>query len=128
VNAGRSTCSPFTPPTGALLIVEVKSTVPDVQATLAGVDRKARLAPAIARREGWQARCVGRLLVLPEDRTARRRVAEQAATFAATLPSRNVAVRRWVRAPSGDMRGLIFLSNANLERTRHRVSARAATS
>ena len=33
----------------ALLIIEVKSVVPDVQALLAGVDRKVRIAPAIAR-------------------------------------------------------------------------------
>lgn len=34
----------FHPSTGALLIVEVKSAIPDVQATLAGMDRKARRA------------------------------------------------------------------------------------
>jgi transcriptional regulator with XRE-family HTH domain len=113
---------------GALLVIEVKSTVPDVQAMLAGIDRKARIAPSIARREGWNARMVGRLLVLPDDRTARRRVAAHAATLAATLPSRNVAVRRWVRSPTGDLRGLMFLSGATPGGTRHRVARRQGMS
>ncbi len=40
----------FHPATGALLVVEVKSTVPDVQATLAGIDRKER-SPLASRRD-----------------------------------------------------------------------------
>ena len=39
----------FHPGTGSLLVIEVKSTIPDVQATLAGIDRKARLAASVAR-------------------------------------------------------------------------------
>lgn len=109
--------------TGALLVVEVKSVVPDVQGTLSGIDRKARIAPALARARGWNVTSVGRLLVLPEDRTARRRVARHASTFEATLPERNVEVRRWVREPSGGLRGLVFLTNANQRGARHRVPA-----
>ena len=116
----------YHPETGALLVVEVKSTMPDVQGTLSGVDRKARLAPALARERGWRVTCVGRLLVLPEDRTARRRVARHDATFAATLPDRNREVRRWVGDPAGDLRGLLFLSGANQQGGRHRVSSRRA--
>ncbi len=109
--------------TGALLVVEVKSVVPDVQGTLSGIDRKARIAPALARARGWNVTSVGRLLVLPEDRTARRRVARHVSTFEATLPERNVEVRRWVREPSGALRGLVFLTNANQRGARHRVPA-----
>lgn len=77
--------------TSSLLVVEVKSVVPDVQATLAGIDRKARLAPSIARDRGWAAGSVSRLLVLPDDGTARRRVD----AFGATASRR---LRRDVRA------------------------------
>ena len=41
--------------TGILLVIEVKSVVPDSQATLHGLDRKARLAPQIAAERGWRA-------------------------------------------------------------------------
>lgn len=53
-----------------LLVIEVKSVVPDVQATLSGIDRKARIAPHLARDRGWAVDAVARLLVLPDDRTA----------------------------------------------------------
>jgi transcriptional regulator with XRE-family HTH domain len=91
----------FYPASGCLLVVEVKSVVPDVQATLAGIDRKARLAPQLARDRGWTVRCVSRLLVLPADRTARRRVAQFGSTFNLALPVRTVAARQWIAAPEG---------------------------
>ena len=63
----------FHPPTGTLLVIEVKSVVPDMQAMLSGIDRKGRLAREIARSRGWNVTTVTRLLILPDDRTARRR-------------------------------------------------------
>ncbi len=90
----------FHPATGSLLVIEVKSVVPDMQAMLAGVDRKGRLARDIARERGWQVTSVTRLLVLPDDRTARRRVERHAATFRTALPARTADVRRWIQRPS----------------------------
>jgi transcriptional regulator with XRE-family HTH domain len=84
----------FHPPTGSLLVIEIKSVVPDLQAKLGVLDRKVRLAADIARERGWLVRSVSRLLVLPDDRTARRRVDQHSATFDATLPARSVEVRR----------------------------------
>ncbi|HET7029371.1 MAG TPA: helix-turn-helix domain-containing protein [Candidatus Limnocylindrales bacterium] len=98
--------------TGRLLVIEVKSVVPDVQALLHGLDRKARVAVQIAAGLGWAARGpVGRLVVLPENATARRRIAGVAATFESALPDRNVAVRRWIRRPAGPCAGILFLSD-----------------
>ncbi len=110
-----------------LLVVEVKSVVPDVQATLVTLDRKTRLAAEIARSRGWRAARVGRLLVAPDDRTARRRVAAHGATFAGAFPARGWAVRRWLRDPTpggagGPFSGLLFLSSAPQASARHRVS------
>jgi transcriptional regulator with XRE-family HTH domain len=98
----------FEPTTGALLVIEVKTVVPDVGGMLATLDRKVRLAPELARSRGWRVRSVGRLLVLPEGTTARRRVDAHAATFDNAFPSRNVEVSRWLRAPSGPLSGLLF--------------------
>jgi hypothetical protein len=101
------------PSSGVLLVVEVKSVVPDLGGMLMTLDRKVRLARRIAQDQlEWQATSVSRLLVLPEDRTARRRVADHAATFETALPARNVAVRRWLRSPGASIAGLMFLTDA----------------
>jgi hypothetical protein len=101
----------------------VKSVVPDVQATIAGVDRKARLAPVIARERGWAVRSVSRILVLANDRTARRRVGQFAATFARAFPGRTVELRRWMADPDGQVSGVLFVSDATHTGARHRVRA-----
>ena len=64
----------FHPGHRALPIIEVKSVVPDMQTLLSGIDRKARLGPTLAAQRGWRPATVSRLLVLPDDRTARRRL------------------------------------------------------
>jgi transcriptional regulator with XRE-family HTH domain len=112
----------FHPPTGSLLVIEIKSVVPDLQAMLGILDRKARLAADIARDQGWLVRSVSRLLVLPDDRTARRRVQQHAATFDAALPRRTVAVRRWLAAPAGRLAGVLFVPNDQQASARHRVA------
>jgi transcriptional regulator with XRE-family HTH domain len=111
-------------PTGSLLVIEVKSVVPDLQALLAGLDRKGRLGPEVARERGWRVATVSRLLVLPNDRTARRRVVTHTATFRSALPDGNVAVRRWLRAPTGTMHGILFVTDGHHTGCRHRVSGR----
>jgi transcriptional regulator with XRE-family HTH domain len=112
----------FHRPTGTLLVIEIKSTVPDMQAMLHGIDRKARLGPEIARARGWPVERVARLLVLPNDRTARRRVGAHEATFRAALPDRTRAVLRWLRNPVGPLAGILFVSDARLASARHRVA------
>lgn len=98
------------PGTGSLLVIEVKSVVPDVGGMLMTLDRKVRLARDIATRQlGWRVTSVSKLLVLPEDRTVRRRVAEHAETFAVALPARNVAVKQWLGRPGDGLAGLLFV-------------------
>ena len=114
----------FHPETGSLLVIEIKSVVPDLQAMLGTLDRKVRLAVGIARDRSWRVDSVSRLLVLPDDRTARRRVDRHAATFQAVLPSRTAAVRRWLRSPTGIMAGILFLTDGHEAVARHRVGAK----
>jgi transcriptional regulator with XRE-family HTH domain len=111
----------FHPATGSLLVIEVKSVVPDMQAMLVTMDRKGRLAHEIARDRGWKATSVTRLLVLPDDRTARRRVDHHAATFRSALPARTVDVKRWIREPVGVLHGVLFLSDAPGASARQRI-------
>jgi transcriptional regulator with XRE-family HTH domain len=98
------------PATGALLVVEVKSVVPDSQATNHGLDRKARIAPQLARERGWRVRHVSRLLVVGDGPTSRRRVARLSATYDVSLPARGSIVRRWLRDPSAAIAGILFVA------------------
>ncbi len=90
----------FHPETAMLLVIEVKSVVPDLQGMLHGLDRKARLGRSIAAQRGWRVLGVARLLVVGETRTNRRRLAIAGATFGAALPASGRAVSRWLAEPS----------------------------
>jgi transcriptional regulator with XRE-family HTH domain len=116
----------FHPGTRTLLVIEVKTVVPDLGGMLATLDRKVRLASKISRERGWEAVVVSRLLVLPEDSTARRRVSQHQATFANAFPARNVEVNAWLRAPSGRLSGLMFLSTARGASRRQPTRAQTA--
>ena len=114
------------PPTRALAVFEVKSVTPDMQAMLAGLDRKVRLAPAIARERGWEPGCVARILVLDDTSTNRRRLTRYAGLVSAMLPGGTWDVRRWLENPQPPgVAGVWFLAIARpAGRTgggRHRV-------
>lgn len=108
--------------TGTVLVAEVKSVVPDSQAMLHALDRKARLAPEIARDRGWVCDVVARLLVIGESSTSRRRISALGATYAVAFPTVGWAVRRWLRAPAGRMSGLLFLPYARGSSTSARTT------
>jgi len=97
------------PQTCSLLVVEVKSVVPDLGATLMTLDRKARLAPLVARDRGWRNRTVSRILIVGEGTSARRRVEQHEAVFRRAFPVRGWEVDRWLRRPAKAIAGLRFL-------------------
>jgi transcriptional regulator with XRE-family HTH domain len=94
----------------ALLIVETKTRLVDLQGTLSSMDRKRRLVPGAAARDfGWRAKAIGVVLVFPDMSTHRHVVSRHEATFAAALPHRQIEVRRWLTQPDGALRGIWFL-------------------
>jgi hypothetical protein len=99
----------------ALLIVEVKSQLTDLQAMCRSVDTKARIVPRlVARDRGWRPRAVGVAIVLPDTAGQRKAVARRRAIFEASFPARTVEVRRWISEPSSSgVRGIWFLDLAN---------------
>ena len=116
---------------GTLLVIEVKSVVPDVQSMLAAHDRKVRLADGIARQRGWRPGRIGSLLVIRDGSTARRRVDQHAATFNARFPDRASEVRRFIDRPAEAthaLRGLWFLPVRTGASSRQRISRRRAAS
>lgn len=93
-----------------LLVVEVKTELVAVEETLRRHDQKSRLGARIAaERFGWEARAVGRLLVLPSLSTPRRRVERHAAVMNVAYPLRSLSLRRWLEAPGAAAAGLLFL-------------------
>jgi len=118
----------FHPQTSLILVIEVKSALPDLQAMLVTLDRKVRLAPRIAQDRGWHAAGVARLLVLANDRTARRRVAAHAALLGAAFPTRGVEVNRWLRKPDRPISGLVFVSGVRAADPGQRVRRRRIAS
>jgi len=110
--------------TATVLVTEVKSVVPDSQATIHAMDRKLRLAPEVARQRGWPCGRAGRLLVVGESTTARRRVELLDATYRSAFPVRGRLIAAWLRAPTGTISGLWFLPFATRGGTTNRVTGR----
>jgi len=111
----------FHPEFGALLVIEVKASVPDSQATIHGRDRKTRLGRDIVADRHWEIRHVSRLLVVAATTTSRRRIARLATTYDVALPARGAAVRKWLARPVGPLAGLLFVAD-----DRHGVTKRHA--
>ena len=98
----------------ALLIVETKSRLADLQETCRSLDMKARVVPRlVARDRGWRPLMVGVILVLPESTREREAVARREAVFGASFPARTLQIRDWIRQPQAPLRGLWFLRSAS---------------
>jgi hypothetical protein len=96
----------------AVAVLEIKSDLVSIEATLRKHDEKARLMRDSVgfRLLGWRPRAVGRFLVIGENRSARRLVASHTATFDAAYPLRSRHVAAWLRNPSQSASGLWFLT------------------
>ena len=96
----------------ALLVIEIKSELLDLQDLLSVLDRKRRLAPVIVRERGWRPASVGAWVVLGEGHGNRLRVAAHRELLRSALPAGGVAMRRWLASPAGSIGGLSFVTIA----------------
>lgn len=95
----------------ALLVVELKTDIVDINDLVGTVDRKRRLAPAVARERGWDVGrdvAVSTWVVVMKGRTNRRRVEAHASMLHAAFPLDGRHMRTWLRRPSGAIRCLGF--------------------
>lgn len=93
-----------------LLVIEVKTRLTSVEELLRRHDAKVRLAAEVViERFGWRPLRVARLLVLPDDTTARRKVTRLDAVLRSAYPLRGRALRAWLHVPAGSVAGLAFL-------------------
>ncbi len=96
----------------ALLIVEVKSRIVDVQELLGTFGRKIRIVPGLlAAERGWRPVALGRVIVVRDTTAARGLVGRHEATFSTAFPQRGADVRRWLRDPTGELGAVWFLSD-----------------
>jgi transcriptional regulator with XRE-family HTH domain len=104
----------FHPATGSLVVVEAKTALASAEELLRRLNVKVRLAGEVAvGRFGWTVRTVSAVVVFEDSMTSRRRLSG-ARVVTASLPLQGVPVRRWLRAPSGTIRGVWFLSNSRV--------------
>jgi transcriptional regulator with XRE-family HTH domain len=96
----------------ALLVIELKTDVVDVNELLGTLDRKRRLAGRIAAERGWDAVTVSAWLIVRDSRTSRRRVAAHESMLRAALADDRRRVSRWLRDPVGQVGGLSFWTDS----------------
>lgn len=107
-----------------MMVVEVKTELVSIEATIRKLDEKVRLAPTVVpwpvdgpgsggrERMPRRPRSIGRLLVLPATTTSRRRVARHARVLDVAFPMRGEAIRGWLQRPTGPASGLILIEMA----------------
>jgi transcriptional regulator with XRE-family HTH domain len=83
-----------------VLVVEIKTSIADVQALLGSEDTKVRIAPRLVSSFGWSARKVVPAIVFLEDRTTRRHLDQLGALFD-RYALRGRAAVAWARRPGG---------------------------
>jgi transcriptional regulator with XRE-family HTH domain len=96
---GRIDLLAWHPPAEALLVIEIKTDLIDVQALLGSMDVRARLAPRLAEQVGWRIAHVVPAIVFLEDRTTRRRLYELSGLFDRYSLRGREAIS-WVRRPA----------------------------
>jgi hypothetical protein len=96
----------------ALLVVELKTDIVDVQELIGTLDRKRRLGGRIARERGWSARTVGVWLVVSGTKTNRRHVAAHGHVLRAAFPAGRSQIRGWLADPRDSIAALSFWPHA----------------
>lgn len=99
----------------ALLVAEIKTGIFDAQELLGSLDVKARLAPTIARRNGWQPSHIGVLLAVTKTDTNERKIQRLRALFSG-FAMRGPHARAWLGNPTGTARLLLFVSQSEAGR------------
>ena len=90
----------------ALLVIELKTDLVDVNELLGTMDRKRRLAWQVAKDRGWAPVTVSAWIVVAGSRTNERRITEHRTMLRAGYPADGRTMRRWLSDPVGAIAGL----------------------
>ena len=96
----------------ALLVIELKTDVVDLQDLVGSIDRKRRLAKGIGRERGWEATTVSCWVIVADSKRNRARVGAHQAMLRAAFPVDGRTIRRWLRDPAGSVAALSFWPSA----------------
>jgi transcriptional regulator with XRE-family HTH domain len=114
-----------------VLIVELKTSIVDVNNLMSSMDVRSRRAWQIARDHGWEPTAVAMWVVVAPGRSNARILADHSTVMRAKFPADGRSMRRWLSRPSGGLAALSFLPGARLgglgpdRRSRRRVSLRS---
>jgi hypothetical protein len=103
----------FHAPTGALLVIELKTELVSFEDLLATMDVRLRLAAKIALERGWRAKSVSAWVVLADTDPNVRRARAHAALLRSAFPDNGRRVRVWLQHPVGSIRALSFRRISN---------------
>jgi transcriptional regulator with XRE-family HTH domain len=106
----------------ALLVIELKTDIADVNELVGTVDRKRRLAVAVARERGWDVGpdvTTSVWVIVASGRTNRRRVHAHRTMLRAAFPLDGRAIGRWLRDPVEAVRCLSFWPDAHGQNVGH---------
>ena len=101
----------FHPGRLALLVIELKTEIVDVNELVGTLDRKARLARRIAAERGWEIGpevAVSTWLIVAPSRTNRRRVQAHSTMLRTAFPADGRAISGWLDRPVRPIRCLSF--------------------
>ena len=95
----------------ALLVVELKTAIVDVQDLLATMDRRRRLAVRIGKERGWATNgaTTSAWVVIADTRTNRARLAAHSAVLRAAFPSDGRTIHGWLADPRAPLAALSFM-------------------
>jgi transcriptional regulator with XRE-family HTH domain len=97
----------------ALLVIELKTDIVDVNDLVGGVDRKRRLAWQVARTRGWEPESVSVWVIVAAGRTNRARIAAHGAMLRAAYPIDGRTIRSWLRVPAASVAALSLWQNVH---------------
>jgi hypothetical protein len=90
----------------ALLLIELKTDIADVNELIGTFDRKLRLGGSIARDRGWRPESVSGWIIVSPGRTNRTRIAAHRQVLRAACPSDGRTMGTWLRRPEGRLTAL----------------------
>ena len=92
--------------TRALLVIELKTDVVEVEDLIAQMGRRARLARRIAAERGWYPASVSVWVIVAASRTNRARLAAHRSVLRNAFPSEGRAMLTWLHEPRGTIAAL----------------------
>ena len=95
----------------ALLVIELKTDIVDVNDLVGTVDRKRRLAAQVAAEFGWVPETVSVWVIVADGRTNRARIAVHNAMLRAAFPTDGRSIRGWLRDPARAVSALSIWHN-----------------